>query len=56
MSKIMTNFRAEDMPGRAKKPEVKPAPTVEVVAPEETAKAETKRSTGGGFKTEIAVE
>jgi len=66
MSRIMTNFRAEDMPGRpkktvakkpvAKKPEVKPAPTVEVVAPEETAKAETKRSTGGGFKTEIAVE
>jgi hypothetical protein len=64
MSKIMTNFRAEDMPGRpkktvAKKPVAKkpvaPAPVAEPVVAE-TPKAEPKRTAGGGFKTEIAVE
>lgn len=60
MSRIMTNFRAEDMPGRpkktvAKKPVVKKAePKPVVVEPvavaEETpvAKTEAKRTTGGG--------
>lgn len=59
MSRIMTNFRAEDMPGRpkktvAKKPAVKkaePKPVVVepvVVAEEKPAKPEVKRTTGGG--------
>jgi len=67
MSRIMTNFRAEDMPGRpkktvAKKPVVKkaePKPVVVdpvVVAEEEvTAKPEGKRPASGS-KTEYAVE
>jgi len=67
MSRIMTNFRAEDMPGRpkktvAKKPvvkkaEPKPASVDAVVVAEEesTAKPTTKRPATGG-KTEYAVE
>lgn len=70
MSRIMTNFRAEDMPGRpkktvakkpvAKKPEVKPAPVVveTVVEPvvEAPAKVEAKRTAGGGTTKETVLE
>jgi hypothetical protein len=65
MSRIMTNFRAEDMPGRpkktvAKKPVVKkaePKPVVvEPVVAEEVkpAKPEAKRTGGGGTASLVA--
>jgi hypothetical protein len=69
MSRIMTNFRAEDMPGRpkktvAKKPVVKKVepkpvvvePVVEPVVAEEVkpAKPEAKRTGGGGAKPMVA--
>jgi hypothetical protein len=67
MSRIMTNFRAEDMPGRpkktvAKKPVVKkaePKPVVvEPVVAEEVkpAKPEVKRTTGGGGTKAMVAE
>lgn len=67
MSRIMTNFRAEDMPGRpkktvAKKPVVKkaePKPVVVepvVVAEEKTAKPEVKRTVGGGSAKPMVAE
>jgi hypothetical protein len=66
MSRIMTNFRAEDMPGRpkktvakkpvAKKAEPKPVVVEPVVEAEvKPAKPEVKR-TGGGGATELVAE
>jgi hypothetical protein len=67
MSRIMTNFRAEDMPGRpkktvAKKPAVKKAEPKPVVvepvveAEVKPAKPEAKRTTGGGGTASLVAE
>lgn len=69
MSRIMTNFRAEDMPGRpkktvakkpvAKKVETKPVvvePVVVVAEEKPVAKPEAKRTTGGGGTKAMVAE
>ena len=67
MAGFMTNFRADDMPGRpkktvakkpaVKKPEPKPVVVEPVVEAEvKPAKPEVKRTTGGGGATALVAE